>query len=476
MLGFFAEGQLKTVAIAGGTPTVLARSGLPRGAAWSKDNLILFSQRPTAPMVFVSASGGEPTPVQTQAKPGAIGFPSFLPDGRHYIFTELGTENRLVESLVLGSLDGPETRRLVATNSSGVYASGHLLFRRDTTLFAQPFDADTLQLSGEPVAVAENVGLNPVTYQALFSASNAGVVAYRDAAPGAELVWFSRSGARLAAVGAPGEFNVLCMTPDGRRVVYDQADAISGNIDMWTMDLATAATTQLSFVGPVEFYPVCAPNSGDIALASLKPTSPNLFRLSFSAPGQIVSLLESPMPKIPTDWSRDGSQLIYSVLTPGTGWDVASLSLGSGQSQPLVATTAEERNASLSPDGRWLAYCSNSSGRFEIYVQAMAGGGAKWLVSRGGGVQPQWSANGRQLYFITPDRKLMVVDARVDGNALVLSAPQALMDTRITEWESASQGDSYAVVPDGSRVLVSTSTDTGRPVSIVTSWLTRLKR
>jgi eukaryotic-like serine/threonine-protein kinase len=476
MLGFFADGQLKTVALAGGTPTVLARSGLPRGAAWSKDNLILFSQRPTEPLVFVSATGGEPTPVPTQPKHGAS-FPSFLPDGRHFIFTELGAEDRLAESLVLGSLDGPETRRLVGTNASGVYASGHLLFMRNTSLLAQPFDPETLRLGGEPVAVAEDVGRNPVTFQALFSASNTGVLTYRDAAPGAELVWFSRSGARLSAVGSPGEFNVLCMMPDGRRIVFDQADSASGNIDLWTMDLATSATTQLTFAGPVEFYPVCAPNSRDLALAALKPTNPNLFRQSLSAPGQIVSLLDSPLPKIPTDWSGDGSQLIYAVLTPGTGWDVASLSLESGQSRALVATPAGEQNAGLSPDGRWLAYGSNSSGRYEIYVQAMAGGGAKWLVSRGGGVQPQWSANGRQLYYIALDRKLMVVDAGVDGNAFVPSAPLVLMDTRITQWESSSnQGDSYAVAPDGTRVLISTATDTGRPVSLVSNWPARVTR
>ena len=474
MLGFFADGQLKTVAIAGGTPTVLARAGLPRGGAWSKDNLILFAQRPNAALVVVSASGGEPTPVPTPAKTGIPGFPSFLPDGRHYVVNELSSGDRLVESLLLGSLDSPDTRRLVGTTSSGMYASGHLLYRRNTTLLAQPFDEKTLQLSGEPVAIAEDVGSNPVTFQALFSASSTGVLVYRDAAPGAELVWFSRAGARMAAVGAPGEFNALCLTPDGRRVVYEQADSTSGNIDMWMMDLATSATTQLTFAGPVEFYPVCAPNGLDIALAALKPSNPNLFRQSLSAPGQIVSLFESPLPKLPTDWSRDGTQLIFSVLSPATGWDVASLSLATGQPRPLVATAAQETNAKLSPDGRWLAYVSNESSRPEVYVQAMAGGGAKWLVSRGGGMQPQWSADGRQLYYLALDRRLMVVDVRTDGTAFTPSPPARLMDTRFTEWE-LSGGVSYVVAPDGTRVLINTSTDTGRPITVMQNWVPRLR-
>ena len=474
MLGFFADRQLKTVAIAGGTPTAIAQAGLPRGGAWSKDNLILFSQRPNAALVVVPASGGKPTPVPTPARTGIPGFPSFLPDGRHYVSTELSAETRMVESLVLGSLDAPDTRRLVGTTSSGVYASGHLLYRRNTTLLAQRFDEKTLQLSGEPVAIAEDVGANPVTYQALFSASHTGVLAYRDAAPGAQLVWLNRSGLRLAAVGAPGEFNALCMTPDGRRIVYDQADPTSGNIDLWTMDLTTSATTQLTFAAAVEFYPVCAPNGRDIALAALMPSNPNLFKQSLSAPGQIVPLFESPLPKLPTDWSRDGTQLIFSVLSPATGWDVASLSLATGQPRPLVATPAQESNAKLSPDGRWLAYASNESGRVEVYVQGMAGGGAKWLVSRGGGIQPQWSDDGRQLYYIALDRRLMVVDVRAEGAVFTPSSPVGLTETRFTEWET-SGGVSYVVAPDGSRVLVNTSTDTGRPISLLQNWTARVR-
>ncbi len=473
MLGFFADGQLKTVAIAGGTPTVLARAGLPRGGAWSKDNVILFAQRPNAALVVVPASGGAPTPVPGPDKPGIPGFPSFLPDGRHYVVNELSVGRR-VEGLVLGSLDSPDTRRLVSTTSSGMYASGHLLYRRNTTLLAQPFDEKTLQLSGEPVAVAEDVGVNPVTFQALFSASSTGVLVHRDAAPGAELVWFSRTGARLAAVGTAGEFNSLCLTPDGRRVVYEQADPASGDIDLWTMDLATSATTQLTFAGPVEFYPVCAPNGRDIALAALKPSNPNLFRQSLSAPGQLVSLFASPLPKLPTDWSRDGTQLIFSVLNPATGWDVASLSLATGEARPLVATPAQETNAKLSPDGRWLAYVSNESSRPEVYVQAMAGGGAKWLVSRGGGLQPQWSADGRELYYLALDRRLMVVEVRADGTAFTPSPPARLMDTRFTEWE-LSGGVSYVVAPDGTRVLINTSTDTGRPMTVMQNWAPRLR-
>ncbi len=477
MLGFFAEGQLKTVAIAGGSPTTIARATLPRGGAWSRDNLILFSPRPNTPLAYVPAGGGEPksVPASAAATAGIPGFPSFLPDGRHYLFTKQNVDARLVDSIVLGSLDSPETQPLVATTSSGVYASGHLLFRRNTTLLAQPFDPGTLQLSGTPVAIADNVGFNPVTHQALFSASATGAIAYRDASPGAQLVWFDRSGTRLSNAGPPGEYNTLCMTPDGNRIVYDLADPATGSIDLWTLDLSTSVTTQLTFAGPVEFYPVCSPSGRDMAFAAFRPNVPNLFRQNILVPGQATLLLQSPLAKIPTDWSRDGRQLIYTVLTPAMGADIEAFPIAGGQPRVLVSTRAEERAGKVSPDGRWLAYISNENGRFEVYVQPMSATGTKWLVSRGGGLQPSWSADGHQLYYIAPDRKLMVIDVRTEGAAFVPSAATALMETRITEWEITNQGMSYAVARDGKRILISTSTDVGRPITLLLNWTTALK-
>ena len=473
MLGFFAEGQLKTVAIAGGSPTVLARAPLARGGTWSRDNLILFSQRPNASLVYVPAGGGSPTSVPSPPTMGIPGFPAFLPDGRHYLFTALNPDTRLADVLMLGSLDSPDTRRVVATTSSGMYASGHVLFRRNTTLLAQPFDPITLELSGTAVAIAENVGFNPLTFQALFSASDTGAIAYRDASPGAELVWFNRSGRRLSNAAPPAEYNSLCMTPDGKRIVYDLADPATGSIDLWTLDLATSVTTQLTFAGPIEFFPVCSPTGTDMVFAALKPNVPNLFRQNILAPGQATLVLQSPVAKIPTDWSRDGRQVIYSSLNPATGFDIDAFSFG-GELRALVSTRAEEGSGKLSPDGRWLAFVSNENSRFEVYVQPMPPTGGKWLVSRGGGVQPQWSADGRQLHYIAPDRKLMVVEVRTEGAAFAPSVATALMDTRIT-WLEMVNGSAYAVAPDGSRFLISTATDVVPPITLLRNWNTALK-
>ena len=475
MLGFFAEGLLKTVAIAGGSPTVIARAPLPRGGAWSPENLILFSPRPNTSLVYVPSTGGEPTPVPSVVKAGIPGFPFFLPDGRHYLYTQLNEDTRLAESLFLGSLDSPDTRRVVATTSSGAYASGHLLFRRNTTLLAQPFDLAALQLTGTATAITENVGYNPATFQALFSASSNGAIVYRDALPGAELVWFDRQGVRLSQAAPPAEYNSFCLSADGSRIVYDMASAATGNIDIWTMDLTSSASSQLTFAGPVEFYPVCSPDGKDVIFSALKPSVPNLFRLGVLSPGQGAELLTSPFAKIATDWVRDGTQVIFSVLNPATNWDIASVALEGGQPRMLVSTGAEERNGKLSPNGRWLAYVSNESGRFEVYVQPVSSTGVKWLVSRGGGLQPQWGADGRDLYYIAPDRKLMSVAVREESRVLVASAPTPLMDTNITEWEVSAQGGSYAIAADGNRVLISTATGADRPITMLLNWTAALR-
>ncbi len=474
MLGFFAEGQLKTVAIAGGSPSVIARAPLPRGGAWSPENLILFAPRPNASLVYVPSTGGEPTPVPSAITTGIPGFPFFLPDGRHYFYTKLDDDTRLAESLFLGSLDSPDTRRVVATTSSGAYASGHLLFRRNTTLLAQPFDLAALQLAGTPTAIAENVGYNPVTFQASFSASSNGAIVYRDALPGAELVWFDRQGVRLSQAAPPAEYNSLCLSTDGRRIVYDMASAATGNIDIWTMDLTSSASSQLTFAGPVEFYPVCSPDGKEVIFSALKPSVPNLFRLGVLSPGQGTALLTSPFAKIATDWARDGTQVLFSVLNPATNWDIASVALQGGEPRLLVSTVAEERNGKLSPNGRWLAYVSNETGRFEVYVQPASSTGTKWLVSKGGGLQPQWGADGRDLYYIAPNRKLMSVAVREESGVLIASAPTALMDTNITEWEVTAQGGAYAIAADGNRVLISTATGADRPITLLLNWTAAL--
>ena len=477
-LGFFAQGQLKTIAIAGGLPHAIARAPLPRGGSWSRDDVILFAAEPNAPPRRVPAGGGDATPVP--AITGFIGFhafPTFLPDGRHYLFLDVAEKFRGTGgfSIRLASLDSSESTELTRSMANPLVTSGRLLFRRDTTLVAQPFDVRTLQLSGSPVPVAEDAAVNPITNQGLFSASSDGTLAYQRATPGSQMLWFNREGRRLDAAAPPGDYDAPCLTADETRIVYAQADPVSGSIDIWSLAKSGAAPSRLTFNGAIDFYPVCAPSGADIVFASLRDGPPNLYRLLITAPGTEKIVVQSFLAKIASDWSRDGRFLVYSVFNPKTNWDVEVAPIDGGPSRPFAATPAAERNARLSHDGRWMAYDSNETGSFEVYVQPFPPTSAKWQVSKGGGRQPQWRRDGRELFYIAPDRKLIGVAVET-GGAFVPGAARALVETRITSWDRSNLGSQYAVTADGERFLVNNATDTVVPITLVRNWTAALKR
>lgn len=475
-LGFFAQGQLKTVAIAGGSPQTIARAPVPRGGAWNADNIVIFAAVPNQPPYRVPAAGGEATPLPVEgAIRGFRGFPSFLPDGRHYVYSWLNATGH-ASGIGVASIDSTETQTLVETNGTGVYAHpGYLLYRRQGVLVAQPFDAQTRQVSGVPVPIAENVGFNAITYQSLFSASAHGEIAFRDATPGSELVWFDRQGKRLETAVAAGEFNTVCLMSDGKQVVYEAIDPATSSVDIWVLSKAGDPPSRLTFDAAVDFYPVCSPGGGEVIFSTLREGSPNLFRLSLDAPGNDRPVLRSPLPKIATDWSRDG-RLVYSVLGPKTDWDVMIAPLSGGEPIVFVATPFEERNGRLSPDGKWMAYVSNESGGFAVYVQPVPPTGVKWVVSPGGGHGPQWRADGRELFYVAPDRKLMSVEVTGGASQFAHGAARPLMETRMTGWEPTSFGVEYAVSADGSRFLISTATEAARPITLMRNWTAALKR
>ena len=474
-LGFFAQGQLETIAISGGSPHAIAAAPVPRGGAWNRDNVILFMAVPNLPLNRVPAAGGEAVPVPTSGNQDFRMFPAFLPDGRHYVYLAPAlSKNAFV--IKVASLDSAETKELVQSTGSAGYAPGHLLFRRDAALVAQAFDARTLQISGSPVPIVQDAGFNALTYQGLFSVSDNGALAYQRSTPGSQLVWFDRQGKRLGTAAPAADYNTVCLTADDKRIVYDLADPVSGSIDLWALDVAGDRPSRLTFNPAVDFYPVCSPAGQDVVFGSLREGPPNLWRLMISAPGSEQAVLRSPAPKIPTDWSRDGRLLMYNVANPKTGWDVEVVPLSGGPPRVVAATSADERNGRLSPDGRWIAYTSNESGSFEVYVQPFPTTGAKWQVSKGGGQQPQWRHDGRELFYITPDKKLVGVAVRA-GSDFATGEARALIDTRIVAWERSNQQScQYAVTADGERFLVNNATDSILPITLVLNWTAALSK
>lgn len=477
-LGFFAQGQLKTVAVSGGPARAIATAPVARGGSWNRDNMILFSPRPNMPAQMVSAAGGESTPVPFDGEfVGFPWFPTFLPDGRHYLYlsnTNSAASRGAPMSIRVASIDSTESKALVQSSTSAVFSSsGFLLFRREGAVMAQALDPQTLILSGKPKTVVESVGSNPITYQALFSASNDGTLVLRGSAPSAQMVWFDRDGRRLGTPIATGDFSTLCLTFDEKRVLFEVADPSSRNLDLWALDLSDHKTSRLTFASAIDFYPVCSTTGPEVIFASLRNGPPDLFRLLTTAPGSEEAFLSSPAPTIPTDWSRDGTLLVYTVLNQETSLDISVMPLSGGPPTPFVASKFEERNGRLSPDQHRMAYASNETGSFEIYVQPFPTTGVKWQVSYHGGVQPQWAGDGRQLYFIAPGGRLMVVDVESQGIDFTIGVEKQLFETRITSLER-SLGTQYAPTMDGERILVITATDTVQTVTLVRNWIAAL--
>ena len=474
-VGFFARGSLKTVAVAGGTSQTLAGAPVPRGGSWGKNDVIVFVPYPNTPLQQIPASGGTPSAVRApEPMPHLRWFPSFLPDGRHYVYLAVDLTSRRGSAVHVASLDSTETRELVKSTVSATYAEpGYLLFRRDTALVGQRFDAaGSLQLAGTPVVLADNVGYSPAGYQTFASASAAALV-YQEPEPGWHLTWFDRSGKRLGlVVPAPGQYNGLCLLRNGTRLVYDMVDAdrASTNQDIWSLDLASGVTTRLTFDPSADFYPICAPTGDEIVFAALRAGPPNLFRQVVTAPGSETVLLQTPSPKIPTDWSRDGKLILFTAFDDKTGWDIWTLPLSGGKPAVVAAGAGEERNAKLSPDSRYVAYTFVLGEKSDVYVQPFPATGARWQISRGGGQHPAWSGDGRTLFYASADKKVMAVDVLARGTEFAIGRSRVAVDTRIEGRERTNQGSPFTVTPDGERFIVSTAADTVVPITVVLNW------
>ena len=471
-VGFFAHGQLKSIAVDGGSPQTLARAPVPRGGTWSRDGRILFVPLPSERMHVVPAGGGAAAPLNRRREGVTTWFPFLLPDQRHYLFIGQNRETR-ERGLWVGDLESGNAHVVVAgVGASGIYvAPGYLLYRRDAALVAQPFDLAGLRVTGAPSPVRDRLGFNAVTYQGLFSASDDGTLVSLPATPISQLTWFDSQGRRLGPAAPPGHYLTVCLTPRGRDAVFDMADPDSANIDLWRLPATPGAgRTRLTFDPAVDFYPVCSPERDDVLFGTLREGAPNIFRLSLDAPGGEQRVVQSPLPKIPTDWTGDGETIIYAELSSATNWDIKAVKAGGGEPTVLLGTEADERSGRLSPDQRWLAYVSFEGGRPEVFVRPFPGGGARWQISRGGGLQPQWNRSGSELYYLSAERKVMAVAVSSEGGTIRAGTPRAMVDARVSGGERNGQGCQYAVTPDGQRVLVVAAIDTVVPATVTLNW------
>jgi Tol biopolymer transport system component len=492
-LAFWSNNKLRKIEVAGGPSQALCDSSLVLGGFWTRDNKIVFGSQSSG-LKQVAVEGGVASPITTLDSSRLDGqhiLPSLLPDGRHFTYVSFRAAGADAGTY-LGSLDAKPNQqsvKLILGGAAARYASlpgsamGRLLFERDGSLMSQPFDPGRQELAGEPVPIAERVGN--------FSASENGVVlVYWNGPAGGpfasrQLTWMDRQGKVLGLATEPGIHNSIALSPDGTRIATARLEANPGgqtNLDVWLTDLARGASTRFTFFAGLDGVPIWSPDGSRIVFSSSRSAASDLYTHASNGAGADELLLHSDEIKYATDWSRDGGNLLYTNQGGKTGWDIWVLPGMNGAAadrkpQPFLQTEFNESGGMFSPDGRWVAYTSDESGKPEVYVQpfpATSGGGGKWQVSKGNGSQPRWRRDGKELFYLTFDNKLMAVDVTT-APAFKAGIPQALFDTHVVRspvdqfiWDATADGRKFLVV-------TSAAADVSQPITVVVNWTAGMK-
>jgi len=487
-LGFFAGGRLKRLDLGGGAPQVLANAPVGRGGAWNRDDVIVFAPTANSALLRVLATGGTPEPAtRLGTGHGSHRWPQFLPDGRRFLFF-VGLGRVQPRGVYLASLDGGEPVRVLVSETAAFAASGHLLRVSQGVLVAQPFDPDTASPGGEPVPFAQAVGADAALSQGAFSVS-AEVLAHRTGASASrrQLAWVDRTGKIVGTLGPPDDSapTAPSLAPDGQRVAVGRIPpSQQGNTDVWLIDTSRAVTTRFTFDDGIDATPIWSPDGSRIVFRSSRNGAFDLFEKPASGAGEEQPLLVTPQSKSPLDWSRDGRVLLYAVQDDKTATDLWALPLtGERKAFAVAQTNFDEMQGQFSPDGRWLAYASNESGQFEVYVRPFPEAGGKWQVSTGGGTQPRWGRNGQELFYVAPDGRLMAAPIRVVQGAVDTGRPVALFPTRLATgpnilpagYNSSAQ---YAVAPNGRFLMNVAPAEQAvtSPITVVLNWAAGLGR
>jgi eukaryotic-like serine/threonine-protein kinase len=478
-IGFFAGGKLKKIDASGGPAITLCEAPDNRGGTWSRDGVIVFNPGNRTALQKVSASGGVPT-AATVLGPGETAHfrPFFLPDGRHFVYrayTGSGTSG----PIYAGSLDSPERKSLLDADASNVvYSQGHLLFLRETTLMAQPFDTRRLTLTGGAFPIAEQIetqGLFPPS--GVFSASENGVLAYQTggAAGISQFVWFDRTGKQIGVLGDPAAYGgPIELSPDGRQALVSIPGEAGNGRDVWLYDVSRGLRTRFTFDQASGFALIWSPDGSRIVFNSRRKGHSDMFQKASNGAGAEEVLLEDSLDKFPTSWSPDGRFILYGLFGTSTGNDLFVLPLfGDRRPFPFLQTRFNEEDGRFSPDGRLVAYISNESGKYEVYVAPFPGPGGKWQISTSGGAYPRWRRDGNEIFYLSLDNKLMAAAVNGKGSSFEVGAVKPLFQTRAT-----GVADRYAVSADGQRFLIDTAPEhaASAPITIVLNWAAGLKK
>ncbi|MFY9530722.1 MAG: protein kinase [Candidatus Acidiferrales bacterium] len=477
-VGFFAGGKLKKVSVSGGAAQSLGDAAIPRGASWGSHDMIAFA--PAIPSVLqqVSDAGGTPQPLTRLEKGENHRWPEFLPGGKAVLFAA-GTSgiNFTNAQVAVQSVGTGERRNLVQGGTQPRYApSGHLVYAQGGSLMAVPFDPQRLAVAGAAVPIVEGVLQSTVSGAAQYSFSSTGSLVYVSGgvqSVQSRLVWISRNGAEQPLAAPAHTYLAPQLSPDGRRVAVS---ILEQETQVWLYDLARETSTRLTFEGNYNLNPVWTPDGKQIAFESNKEGTPNLFWQLADGSGGLERLATSENIQSPVSWSPDRQMLAFFEINPTTGFDIWVLRLGDRKAQPFLRTPFNESVPRFSPDGRWLAYTSDESGRYEIYVQPYPGPGGKWLISTEGGTEPAWNPNGRELFYRSGD-KMMAVEIATQPS-FAAGKPRMLFEGR---YEPAPAPiANYDVSPDGQRFLMLKRSESAgeapTQINVVLNWFEELKR
>ncbi len=486
-IGFFADGRLKKIEATGGPVQKLCEAPIAAfGGAWSRSGVILIGGGRRG-VLRVSEAGGE----VTQATDRDISrqelfhrFPTFLPDGRHFLYITMSGQKE-VRGVYVGSLDGSVKRRLLddytiikymaGTPGDTASSDGWLVFGRDGALLARPFDARRLEFTGEPFTLSDKVGRDLVSINHFnFSVSDNGVLVFDPSLKRQrqQYLWKDRGGQTIKSLDMVAGVSQHWLSPDEKRFVADRFDPQTGTYDLWLYDALGSNEQRFTIDPGNDITPVWSPDGNHIVWASDRDGGIwDLYQRAANRAGEETLLWKSEYVKFPTDWSRDGRFIIYRQPDPKTKDDLWALPItgsGAAKPSPIAQTDAGEIAGTLSTDGRWLAYASDQSGRYEIWAQSFPDGGGKRQVSTGGGNCPRWRQDGRELFYYAADGKLMAAPVR-SGESLEVDAAIPLFEFRAGNLQTFAP---YAVARDGQRFLINAvvETEPNAPLTVVVNW------
>jgi serine/threonine-protein kinase len=492
-IAFFAGGKLKKVSAQGGAVVTLCDAPNERGGSWGDDDSIVFAAGNREGLSKVSSAGGKPQPLTTlnqQAGEVTHRWPQVLPGSKDVIFTDHTSGSQFDDAniAVYSAVSGKVKTLLHGGAYARYLPSGHLVYMHNSTLFAVPFDSKRLEVTGQPAPVVEGVASNPGNGGAQISFSDSGAFVYIAGSPVSEdvsIYWMDAAGKFTPLRETPGNYYHPAISPDGKRLAMEITS--KNRTDIWVYEWERDTLTRLTFKGDSNRNSVWTPDGRRIVYRSAeKGSADNLWWIRADGGGDAQRLTESKIVQIPWSWSPDGKTLAFHQLDPTTNWDIMTMSVeGSektgwkpGEPKSFVNASAVEVYPAFSPDGRWIAYFSNESGPGEVYVRPFPGPGGKWQISTGGGALPEWSRNGKELFYRTFDSKIMVVNYTTSGDSFHADKPRLWSPGQFTGRETALN---YALHPDGKRFAVfkapnATETAPIKNVSFIFNFFDELRR